>query len=70
MHENVIARRQICTKGQICMDTNLHERKKFHEDNLAPKVNFARVKIYQRGSFLHESKKKQKKKVKDKLTKK
>ena len=52
------------------MDTNLHERKKFHEDNLAPKVNFARVKIYQRGSFLHESKKKQKKKVKDKLMKK
>ena len=54
------------------------EGTKLHEDNFAPKVNFARVTILHGWSFLDESKKKtekniyikkQKKKLKDKLIK-
>ena len=52
LHEDKITRRYFRTK------TNLHELKKLYEVNLASRVNFARVTILHKGSFLHESKKK------------
>ena len=59
--------------GQNCTKTNLREGTKLHKDNFPLRVNFVRVKILHRGSFMHESKKKQKirhyKKLKDKLIK-
>ena len=50
--------------GQNCTKKKLHETTKLHEEKLAPRVSFARA------TFLHENKKKQKKKTKDKLIKK
>ena len=41
--------------SENCTKTKLHEESKLHEDNFAPRVNFARV------AFFHESKKKLKK---------
>ena len=40
--------------GLNCTKTNLHVGTKLHEDDFAPRVNFARV------TFLHESKKNRK----------
>ena len=53
-----------CTSAQNCTKPNLHEGTKLHEDDFAPRVNFARVK------FLHESKKIQKSKNSEKKNKK
>ena len=47
----LFARVQNCTSAQNCTEPNLHEGTKLHEQNFAPKVNFARV------SFLHQNKK-------------
>ena len=52
----------------------MHEETKFHEDNFAQRVNFARVTILHGGLFLHDNNKKTEKKteknLKDKLLKK
>ena len=45
------------------METNFHEGTILHEDNFTPRVNFARVTILHRGSFLHKSKKKSEKNI-------
>ena len=47
-----------CTCAQNYTKPNLYEGTKLHEDDFAPRVNFARV------TFLHKSKKIQKKKKK------
>ena len=43
-----VARRQNCTRGLNYTKTKLHEGTTLHEDDFAPRVNFARV------TFLHE----------------
>ena len=48
----------------------MSERVNIDEDNFARRVNFARVTVLHRESFLHESKKKQKKGVIKKYRKK
>ena len=47
------------TKTKLHKVTKLHEGTKLQEDNITPRVNFAQV------TFLHKSKKTQKRKITD-----
>ena len=51
LHEKKIARVYKTARSQICTKPILHEGTKLHDDDFAPRVNFARV------TFLHVSKK-------------